>query len=85
MTTKKKPQRMCVICREMKDKSELIRIVKTLDDGLVIDATGKINGRGAYICKAEECLLKAKKSKGLDKSLKVNVPDEIYEKLQKGL
>ncbi len=85
MTTKKQPMRMCVICREMKYKPELIRVVKTSEGGLVIDATGKLNGRGAYICNSEECIQKARKTKGLEKSLKMSVPEEIYDKLQKGL
>ena len=77
--------RMCVICREMKNKSELIRIVRTSEGGLVIDATGKLNGRGAYLCNSMECISKARKSKGLEKSLKMSIPEEIYDKLQKGL
>lgn len=85
MTTKKQPMRMCVICREMKNKSELIRIVRTSEGGLVIDATGKLNGRGAYLCNSMECISKARKSKGLEKSLKMSIPEEIYDKLQKGL
>ena len=85
MTTKKQPMRMCVICREMKNKSELIRIVRTSEGGLVIDATGKLNGRGAYLCNSMECISKARKSKGLEKSLKMSIPEEIYDKPQKGL
>ena len=64
--TKKIPERMCVICRQMKPKYELIRIVNN-DSGVVVDRTGKLNGRGVYLCKCKECLDKALKSKGFIK------------------
>lgn len=63
---KKVPERMCVVCRQMKPKNELIRIVNT-DNGVVIDATGKLNGRGVYLCKCKECVTKALKGKGFAK------------------
>ena len=67
---KKTPMRKCVGCGEMKSKKEMIRILKTSDEEFVLDATGKKNGRGAYICPSKECFLKAVKSKGLERSLR---------------
>ena len=64
--TKRIPERMCVICRQMKPKPELLRIVNTVD-GVVVDGTGKLNGRGVYVCKCKECVTKALKSKGFVK------------------
>ena len=82
MANKKIPMRQCVGCGEMKAKKELIRVLKT-EDGVWLDATGKKNGRGAYICANPECLKKARKSKGLERSLKVAIPDEVYDNLEK--
>lgn len=81
--SKKIPLRQCVGCGEMKSKKELIRILKTEEEGFVLDSTGKKNGRGAYICRNAECLKAAKKSKGLDRSFKMAVSDEIYDSLTK--
>lgn len=83
MANKKIPMRQCVGCSEMKSKKELIRIIKTPEEEVVLDTTGKKNGRGAYICPQPECLKKARKSKGLERSLKVAIPVEVYEKLEK--
>ncbi len=80
---KKIPLRQCVGCGEMKSKKELIRILKTEEEGFVLDSTGKKNGRGAYICKNAECLKAARKSKGLDRSFKMAVSDEVYDSLTK--
>ena len=82
---KKTPTRKCVGCGEMKDKKSLIRIVKTPEGDIVIDTTGKTNGRGAYICESSECLKKALKNRGLERSFKSQIPDEIREKLEKEL
>ena len=82
MTTKKVPMRQCVGCAEMKSKKELIRIIKTPEEEVVLDATGRKNGRGAYICASTECLKKAQKSKGLERSLKTAIPAEIYQNLE---
>lgn len=82
MTNKKIPMRQCVGCGEMKEKRELIRVLKIAENEIVLDETGKKNGRGAYLCKSAECFKKAKKSKGLERSLKTAIPEEIYEKLQ---
>ncbi|MCI7791284.1 MAG: YlxR family protein [Lachnospiraceae bacterium] len=67
----------------MKSKKEMIRILKTEEEGFVLDSTGKKNGRGAYICRNAECLKAARKSKGLDRSFKMAVSDEVYESLTK--
>lgn len=80
---KKMPMRKCVGCGEMKNKKEMIRVLKTTDEDFVLDATGKKNGRGAYLCFSKECLDKAIKTKGLERSFKQSIPKEIYEKLEK--
>lgn len=82
---KKVPLRQCLGCREMMPKSELIRIVRSNDGQFAVDATGKLNGRGAYICKRSECLKKAVGSKALEKAFKVSIPSEVYEQLDKEL
>lgn len=84
-TGKKIPQRQCIGCGQMKDKKELIRILKTQEGSIVIDATGKKNGRGAYICPDEECLQKAFKTKGLERSFKMAIDQSIYDELKKEL
>ena len=83
MTGKKIPLRQCVGCHESKSKNELIRVIKTPEENVVLDATGRQNGRGAYICPNMECLKKAIRSKGLDRSLKVTIPEEVYAQLEK--
>jgi predicted RNA-binding protein YlxR (DUF448 family) len=80
---KKIPLRKCAGCQEMKPKKELIRVIKTEEDKVEIDLTGKKNGRGAYICHSDECLKKAIKSKGLERSLKIFISEEIYDQLKK--
>lgn len=82
---KRIPQRMCIGCREMKDRTELIRIVKNKEGAIFLDDTGKAQGRGAYICANPECFRKIKKSKGLDRTYKTSVPDSVYETLEKEL
>lgn len=79
--TKKIPERMCVSCRQMKPKNELIRIVNG-QDGVVIDTTGKLNGRGVYLCKNNECLTKAKKNKGFSKVYGFSL-DDVMPELEK--
>lgn len=69
----------------MKDKKSLIRVIKTPEDDIVLDTTGKLNGRGAYICKNTQCLKQAIKTKGLDRSFKMNISKEIYDRLDKEL
>lgn len=83
MKEKKKVLRTCVVSKEVCEKKDLIRIVRTPEGNVVIDLTGKANGRGAYLKKDLEVLKLAKKSKALDKKLEVVVPDSIYEELEK--
>ena len=78
---KKIPQRQCMGCRERKAKRELIRVVRGTDGNVSLDFSGKLNGRGAYICPNAECLKKALRSKALDRSLEVTIPEEVYERL----
>lgn len=82
-TVRKIPLRKCTGCGEMKPKKELIRVLLDTDNKICIDDTGKKNGRGAYICKNIECLKKAVKTKGLERSLKCSIPDEIIDTLKK--
>lgn len=85
MKQRKIPLRKCTGCQEMKNKKELIRIVRSDEGDFSIDTTGKKSGRGAYICPNVECLEKARKSKGLERSFKSAVPPEVYEKLREEL
>ena len=78
---RKVPLRKCIGCNEMKNKKEMIRVVRTTDNEIILDTTGKKNGRGAYVC-CSECLAKAVKNKGLSRSLNAEIPDEVYEKLR---
>ena len=95
-TVRKVPMRQCIGCQEMKSKKEMIRILKTETEGfvvmrilrtteneIVLDTTGRKNGRGAYLCKNPECFRKAVKSHGLERSLKTTIPKEVYEHLEK--
>lgn len=81
--SKKIPLRQCVGCNEMKSKKEMLRILKTAENEVILDATGKLNGRGAYLCKNEECLKRAIKQKGIERSLKMNIDKTVYGKLEK--
>lgn len=83
MSIKKTPLRQCIGCGEMKSKKELIRVLKTSEEEIIIDTTGRKNGRGAYLCPSMECFKKAAKSKGLERSFKMPIPKEVYESLQK--
>ena len=80
---KKIPQRQCMGCRERKEKRALIRVVRTPEGAVCLDFSGKLNGRGAYLCPNTECLKKAQKTKSLERSLEVAIPDEVYARLQK--
>ena len=79
---KKVPQRMCLITREKYDKKDLIRVVRNKELGVLIDDTGKVNGKGAYLKKDKEVIEKAKKTKALEKALEIEIPDNIYEELE---
>lgn len=82
MKTKKIPTRICVGCREAKEKRSMVRVVKNAEGIIQLDETGKKNGRGAYICRNTECLERAIHSKGLERSLKTAIPAEIIEVLK---
>ena len=83
MKTKNKiPMRQCTGCREMKSKKEMIRVLKTPEDKIVLDTTGRQNGRGAYLCHNNVCLEHARKTKSIERALKEAVPDEIYDQLK---
>ena len=79
---KKIPQRQCVGCRTMKDKKALIRVVRTPEGQIVLDATGKKSGRGAYLCMDMACLKKARKSRALERAFSLEIPDDVYDALE---
>ena len=87
--SKKIPMRQCVGCGEMKSKKEMMRVLKTAEDHIVLDVTGKKNGRGAYLCISAECLKKARKNRSSSfspcplNSFKMNIPNDVYESLEK--
>lgn len=83
--TKKKPQRTCLGCREVRNKNELVRIVRTPEGEVIVDARGRANGRGAYICSNAECLRKAVRTKALERALKVEIPEAIIESLARDI
>ncbi|MFR4350805.1 MAG: RNase P modulator RnpM [Roseburia sp.] len=88
MANKKIPMRQCVGCREMKPKKDMIRVLKTVateesKSEILLDTTGRKNGRGAYICPNGACLKAAIKNKGLERSLKMPIPEDVYETLTK--
>ena len=85
MTVKKQPVRRCTGCGEHFPKKELIRVLRTPEGEIVLDATGKKSGRGAYICKRAECLKKARRAKRLEASLECQIPNEVYDKLEEEL
>ena len=80
---KKIPQRQCMGCRERKPKREMIRVVRRTDGIVQLDFSGKLNGRGAYICPKHECLKKARKAGSLARALEVPIPEEVYDRLEK--
>ena len=85
MLPKKSPQRMCVGCGQMKDKKTLVRIVCSPDGVLSQDPGGKANGRGAYICRSAECMMRARKSKKLERAFKRQIPADIWDILEEAL
>ena len=78
---KKIPQRQCMGCRERKNKRDLIRVVRGTDGVVSLDFSGKLNGRGAYVCPDMECLKKARKSRSLERCLEMEIPQEVYDRL----
>lgn len=85
MKKKKIPLRKCLGCNEMKPKKDLLRVVYNSEGIISVDATGKAQGRGAYICNSEECFNKAKNTKAFNRAFKSNIPEEIYKHLIKEL
>lgn len=82
MKQKKIPMRRCTGCGDQKPKKELVRVVKTPDGEILLDLTGKASGRGAYICNNAECLKKARKSKRIDRTFEMTIPDEVYKQME---
>lgn len=85
MQKKKIPLRKCTGCGEMKPKKELVRVVKTPDDHVLLDLTGRVNGRGAYICPDAACLKIARKAKRIEKSFQMQIPEEVYDMMEEEL
>ena len=83
MSVKKIPLRQCIGCGEMKSKKEMIRVIKTAEGEILLDATGRKNGRGAYLCPSMECFKKAVKGRGLERSYKMAISREVEETLEK--
>lgn len=81
--TKKTPLRKCAGCQQMKDKKELIRVLRTPEGEITIDTTGRMNGRGAYLCRSSSCLRKAMKAHALERSLGAKISAEVYSALEK--
>lgn len=82
MKTRKIPMRMCTGCGEMKPKKELVRIVRSPDDSVSYDPTGKKAGRGAYLCRNVDCFKKARKSKRLEKGLDCTIAEQVYDQIE---
>ena len=82
-TIRKVPVRQCIGCGEKKSKRDMIRILRTTEETIILDEAGRQNGRGAYLCGNPDCLKKAVKSKGLERALKTVIPHEVYENLEK--
>ena len=80
---KKIPQRQCMGCRERKEKRAMIRVVRCTDGEIRLDFSGKLNGRGAYVCPDMACLAKARKSRSLERCLETPIPEEVYDRLEK--
>ena len=78
---KKIPQRQCMGCRERKNKRDMIRVVRTTEGTVSLDFSGKLNGRGAYVCPDAACLQKARKTRSLERCLEVEIPQDVYDRL----
>ncbi len=85
MQQKKLPLRRCTGCGEMKNKKELVRVVKNKEGEISLDLTGKKAGRGAYVCKDIECLKKARKSRGFERALSCQIPEDVYDQMEEEL
>lgn len=82
MHKKKIPMRMCTGCGEMKPKKELVRVVKSPEDEISLDLTGRKPGRGAYVCKSIDCLKAARKARKFERAFSCKIPDEIYDRME---
>lgn len=82
MKQRKIPMRRCTGCNEQKPKNQLIRVVKSPEDEISLDLTGKKSGRGAYICNDIECLRKARRSRRIDKAFEMTIPDKVYDSME---
>ena len=80
---KKIPMRQCLGCREMKPKQSLVRVVRSPEGAISLDARGKASGRGAYVCRSVDCLKKARKSRALERAFSAPIPEEVYDALEK--
>ena len=80
---KKIPQRQCMGCRERKNKRDMLRVVRGTDGEVSLDFSGKLNGRGAYVCPDPECLKKARKTRALERCLEVAIPETVYDRMEK--
>ena len=80
---KKIPQRQCMGCRERKNKRDMLRVVRGTDGEVSLDFSGKLNGRGAYVCPDPECLKKARKSRALERCLEIAIPEQVYDRMEK--
>ncbi|MBQ2661611.1 MAG: YlxR family protein [Clostridia bacterium] len=85
MQSKPIPRRMCVGCRLMRPKKEMLRIVRLSNGDVVADSTGKVSGRGAYICPTEACFEKARRIRGMERALDTEISEEVFETLRKGI
>ena len=82
---RKIPERQCLGCNEHKPKGELLRVVRTPEGEVCLDFRGKMNGRGAYICRNADCLKKACKSRRIDRNLACEIPEEVYDRMEREL
>ena len=82
---KKIPQRQCMGCRERKNKRDMIRVVRTTEGTVSLDFSGKLNGRGAYVCPDAACLQKARKTRSLERCLEVELPEDVYDRLARDM
>ena len=83
MQTRRVPLRMCTGCGEMKPKKELVRVVRSKEGEISLDLTGRKAGRGAYVCRSLDCLKKARKTRRIERSLDCQIPDEVYDAMEK--
>lgn len=82
---KRSPERMCVVCRQMRKKSALLRVVKTAQGDILYDPTGKAPGRGAYICAERECFSRLPKTKGFERAFKCSIPDSVFDAVSENI